>query len=186
MKNLSDVELVQKCQIELPGNTTAFNEIVRRYKDYLYSVALNKLQNTEDAQDAMQETFIRAYHGLKNFRGDSELKTWLTVIVGNVCLSIILTNKRKLWKYHVTLDGQADLENIYLSLISQQEEFDFWRKIGEILRKIFMSYRKVFILRYFKDYTFQALALRIKSTVGAVKMKVKRAKDQFFRIFMRG
>lgn len=185
IKNLSDVELVNLFKESYPNNAHVFQEIVNRHKDYLFSVAFYKLKNREDAEDATQEAFIRAYHSLPKFRGDAELKSWLTTIMNNVCLTILLTRKRNFWKYNVLSDGSVDIENIYASLYSEADEKDFWNKIGITLKSMMQLYRKVFIFKYFKDYSINSIAEKIKTTVAATKMKVKRAKDQFIKIFLR-
>lgn len=184
LKDLSDTELVLLCQEELPERTSAFTELVRRYKDYVFTLAYNKLQNYQDAEDAAQETFIRIFHGIKLFRLDSELKTWITVITGNVCLTMLLSNKNKFWKYHVSTDGTADIESIHSMLITEEQELNFWQKIGSILRKMITNYRKVFIFKYFKNYSHKYIAEKIHVTIAAAKMRVKRAKEQFIKIFL--
>lgn len=183
LKNLSDSELVKLCKKELPENSRAFREIVTRYKNYLYHIALQKLKNREDAEDAVQEAFIRIYHNISSFRGQSELRTWMTTIVNNVCLTIILTQKNKFWKYNVLSDGDVDIENIYSSIYSEDNERYFWNKIGSTIRRMIQIYRKVFIFKYFKGLTIVLIAQKIQTTVGAAKMKIKRAKDQFVAFF---
>jgi len=178
----SDTELVQRCQIELHDNDYAFEELVDRYKNYVYKISYEKLSNQMDAEDATQETFIRVYFGLKNFRQDSELKTWLTKIVTNVCLTMLLARKRKFWKYHVSLDGDVDINSVYLSIFSKFDENNFWNVIGNTLRKLIYIYRKVFILKYFKGLSFSEIGNKIDSTIPAVKMKILRAKERFIKI----
>ena len=143
--DFSDTELVQRCQIELPDTEDAFEELVNRYKNYIYKIAYEKLSNQMDADDTAQETFIRVYLGIKNFRQQSEFKTWLIKIVTNVCLTVLLTRKRKFWKYHVSLDGDVDINNVYLSIFSKYEEKHFGDVIGKTLWKLVFIYRKVFI-----------------------------------------
>jgi RNA polymerase sigma-70 factor (ECF subfamily) len=185
IRSYSDEKLVLLCQQELPEYTSAFNELVRRYKDYVFDLTITKLKNVNDAEDATQETFIRIFHGLKGFRMDSELKTWITVIAGNVCLTMLISEKRKFWKYHVSLDGEADLEGIHTMLVSQQQEYVFWKKIGAILHDMFTNYRKVFIFKYFKNFPIKLIADKINSSLATAKMRITRAKDQFLKIFLR-
>ncbi len=183
LKYLTDSELVKLCKKELPENSRAFKEIVTRYKNYLYYIALNKLKNHEDAEDATQEAFIRIYHNIVSFREESELKTWITTIINNVCLTIILTQKNKFWKYNVLSNGEIDIENIYTSIYSEESERFFWDKIGSTIKRMIQIYRKVFIFKYFKGLTIISIAQKIHTTVGAAKMKIKRAKDQFVAFF---
>ena len=180
--DLSDSELVRRCQIELPDNEDAFEELVDRYKNYVYKIAYEKLSNQMDAEDATQESFIRVFFGINNFRQDSEFKTWLIKIVTNVCLTMLLTRKRKFWKYHVSLDGDVDINTVYLSIFSKYDEKHFWNVIGNTLRKLVFIYRKVFILKYFKGLSFSEIGKRINSTTPAVKMKIQRAKERFIKM----
>lgn len=180
--DLNDAELVQRCQIELPGNERAFEEIVDRYKNYVYKIAYGKLSNQMDAEDATQETFVRVFFGINNFRQESEFKTWLIKIVTNVCLTMFLTRKRKLWKYHVSLDGDVDINTVYLSIFSKYEEKHFWDIIGNTLRKLIPIYRKVFILKYFKGLSFSEIGKKLDLSIPAVKMKIQRAKERFINM----
>ncbi|MBD3223574.1 MAG: sigma-70 family RNA polymerase sigma factor [Caldithrix sp.] len=182
LRDINDTELVKICKNELPDRTAAFSEIVRRYKNFVFGLAFNKLMNHQDAEDATQETFIRVFHGMHSFRQQSGLKTWLSVITTNVCLSILLSEKYKFWRYHVSLNGEVDLNSIESVMISKEKEYNFWKKIGAILKRMYSNYRKVFILKYFKSISIKLIAVKIDATIGATKMRINRAKDQFIKL----
>jgi RNA polymerase sigma-70 factor (ECF subfamily) len=76
-------ELVERAR---DGDRGAFREIVEAHQGRLYSLALGLLRDRQDAEDAVQEAFLRAYRGLKGFRGGSQLGSWLYRIAVNVCL----------------------------------------------------------------------------------------------------
>src|SRR5688500_15827596 len=76
-----DTELVRRF---LSGDEPAFVEITSRYRAKIFSVAISLLRNRADAEEIVQDTFVRAYRGLKNFRGDSSLATWLHRIAVNL------------------------------------------------------------------------------------------------------
>lgn len=181
-QEFNDFDLVKICQVDYPDNESSFEELVDRYKNYVYKVAYEKLSNQMDAEDATQESFIRVYFGLNNFRQESEFKTWLIKIVTNVCLTMLLARKRKFWKYHVSLDGDVDINNIYMSVFSKYEEKHFWDVIGHTLRKLNFLNRKVFIFKYFKGLNFEEIGKKIKASIPAVKMKIQRAKTHFLKI----
>lgn len=69
------------------GDRQAFNELVRRYQDVIFRLCVRLLGNTEDAEDACQEIFLRAYMRLATFRGQSRFKTWLVRLAINTCLN---------------------------------------------------------------------------------------------------
>lgn len=182
LRSLGEEELVALCRAEIPHSSSGFDEIVRRHKDLVYRTCLAKLRNHEDAEDASQETFIRVWFGLREFRGDAALATWMTRIALNVCLSSFLTKQGRFWRRFVTRDGDADLEAIYTTAVTRERETRFWITVGGVLRKMAVDYRKIFILRHFKNFSLAALVERIGPTLGAVKMKLGRAKTQFIRL----
>src|SRR5262252_211862 len=82
--NQTDAELVQAC---LAGRREAFDVIVERHQRHVYQLCYRFAGNHEDANDFAQDVFIRAYRGLKTFKGQASLGTWLYRIAVNVCLT---------------------------------------------------------------------------------------------------
>ena len=80
MERVTDEELVRRAQ---NGDPSAFDEIVERHKGAVFRAALAALRNREDAEDVTQETFITAYRKIDTFRGESQLRTWLSRIAWN-------------------------------------------------------------------------------------------------------
>jgi len=80
MERVTDEELVRLAR---NGDPAAFDEIVERHKGAVFRAALSALRNREDAEDVTQETFITAYRKLDSFRGESQLRTWLSRIAWN-------------------------------------------------------------------------------------------------------
>jgi RNA polymerase sigma-70 factor, ECF subfamily len=99
---LSDQELVQKCQA---GQIGAFQELVSRYHEKVYMVILGLLHNREDALDAAQETFFRAYCKIKSFQGDSSFYTWLYRIAVNIAIDLQRRHKRNPLDFRDDMDG---------------------------------------------------------------------------------
>src|SRR3954470_5173908 len=84
--DLDEQELVAAC---LAGRREAFDAIVERHRRAVYLLCYRFVGNHEDASDLSQDVFLRAYRGLKNFKGDAALGTWLHRIAVNVCLNRI-------------------------------------------------------------------------------------------------
>ncbi len=80
------------------GDTSAFREIVEKYKDVSFSLACSILKNEHEAEDALQDSFIKVYRNIKNFRQESSFSTWLYRIVVNTCLT--MARKSKKMDYH--------------------------------------------------------------------------------------
>ena len=81
----TDEQLVRKSQND---DERAFGELVSRYESKVYSLALKMLRNPEDAEDVLQDTFLRAYRGIKSFKGNSTFSTWVYRITANSALLI--------------------------------------------------------------------------------------------------
>lgn len=88
----TDAELLQA---HVDGDPGAFNTLMRRHQDRLWSVALRTTGNREDAADALQESMIKAFRNAGSFRGDSAVTTWLHRIVVNSCLDRLRRNKSR-------------------------------------------------------------------------------------------
>lgn len=181
--NFTDREIILLFINNPAQSKIALEELVNRYKNYVFQICYSKLNNIEDAEDATQEVFVRVFFGINKFRFESEFKTWLTQIAINVTLTMLLSNKRKFWKNFVSVDGDVDVDTIYRSTFTKGQEENFWDIVGKVLHKMLHSYRKVFIFRYFKDLSLLIISQKIKSTINATKMRLKRAKEQFIKIF---
>ena len=81
---ISDQELVRRAQ---SGDTNAFDELVARHQERVFSLAYRMLGSPEDAADVQQETFVQAWRNLRKFRQDAAFPTWLHRIAVNLCLS---------------------------------------------------------------------------------------------------
>ena len=79
----------------LEGDVNAFEQLVTKYEKTVYNLALRMTGNAEDAADMTQETFLKAYRSLKNFRGESKFSVWLYRITSNVCLDFLRSKSRK-------------------------------------------------------------------------------------------
>src|SRR5262245_45463296 len=90
--NETDAELVQAC---LAGRREAFDALVERHQRHVYQLCYRFAGNQEDANDFTQEVFIRAYRGLKTFKGQASVGTWLYRIGVNVCLSKVAAKGRR-------------------------------------------------------------------------------------------
>ena len=100
------------------GDSAAFEDIVRANEAVVYRLALRQLGNREDAEDAAQEVFMKAYTGLASFRGDSKLSVWLYRITSNVCTDMLRRRRET-----VSL-SQENEEGEPLELELPDERFD--------------------------------------------------------------
>lgn len=144
----------------------AFNLIVRKYQEKTYWHIRRIVIDHEDANDLVQEVFVKAWKGLPLFRGDSGLFTWIFRIASNESLSFLQRKKR--WFFV----SWGDVEHS----LTQKLEIDPQFSGNEIQRKLFAAILKlpekqriVFNMRYFDDIGYQEMSEILGTSVGALK-----------------
>lgn len=100
---LSDSEIINQV---LGGNQQAYAQLVSRYQDYVFTLALRMIKNREDAEEVAQDVFIKAYKNLSNFRGESKFSTWLYTIVNNTGISFLRKKKMDIY----SLDNEVVMQ----------------------------------------------------------------------------
>lgn len=166
------------------GDAAAFAELVNRYERKIYRLARNITQNDEDAEDVLQETFLKAYSHLDSFQGDSKFYTWLVRIAVNQALMKL--RKRK-GDRTISLDEPTDTgEDTVLREIAVWEDNPEERYSKEELRQILEraveslkpSFRTVFLLRDIEELSTEETAEALGISVPAVKSRLLRARLQ--------
>ncbi|MFC1729195.1 RNA polymerase sigma factor [candidate division KSB1 bacterium] len=164
------------------GDETALTEIVNRYSDRLYTLLVRMLRDKEEAEDALQETFITMIQKIGSFRGGSQLYTWLYRIASNTALMRL----RKTRGYKVTVDEQAISERVHRGEITplplNPEEHLSNQELKEILDsaidKLPPHFRAVFILRDVEQLSVKEAARILKISADNVKTRLRRARMQ--------
>ena len=177
-KTRSDAELVVAAQ---GGDTRAFDELVERYRDKVYRLSFKILRNEDDASEALQDAFLSAFRGLKNFKAQSTFSTWLYRIATNASLR----KYRKRRDGHVSLDqpqpggdGQEALQLPDWSAQPLDELVDdetlnvMWEGVAGLGE----DDRQVFLLRDVAEKSNAEVAEELGLTIAAVKSRLHRAR----------
>jgi RNA polymerase sigma-70 factor (ECF subfamily) len=166
------------------GDISAFEQLVKKYDRNVFRIAQHITQNREDAEDVVQEAFLKAYSNLGNFQGQSKFYTWLVRIAVNEALMKL--RKRKTDKT-VSMDEDVETEEG-----SMPREFADWSpnpeqlfgqsELGDILQKTIQglpsSFRTVFVLRDVEGLSTEETAEMLGLSVPAVKSRLLRARLQ--------
>jgi len=166
------------------GDTAAFSELVEHYDRRVFRMAKQITQNDDDAEDVLQETFLKAYTHLSDFQGNSKFSTWLVRIAVNE--SLMRLRKRKTSKT-VSMDEDVQTEEG-----SIPRDFAEWRpnpeqlygqsELADILRKTIQGlppgFRTVFTLRDIENLSTEETAEALGLSVPAVKSRLLRARLQ--------
>lgn len=177
----SDLGLVEECR---KGDTGAFDELVRRYKDRLYNVVYRSLGNHEDTLDVCQEVFVRAYRGITGFEGKARVYTWLYSIALNLARNRLRDAHRK------GRDRRTSLEALEAEAPSHAQEASATREnprdlaMGRELEDVLQGcleelpdhYRMAFVLRTFEDLSYEEIADIMGCPTGTVKSRLNKAR----------
>ncbi|HEX3878749.1 MAG TPA: sigma-70 family RNA polymerase sigma factor [Bryobacteraceae bacterium] len=178
---LDEAALVEQSR---QGDTEAYGQLVRRYQNKIFRLAQHITQNREDAEDVLQETFLKAYEHLDQFQGNSKFYTWVVRIAVNQALMKLRRRKND---KSVSLDETIDTgEDTIVREIAAWDEDPEQRlsreEIGGILDTAVQSleapYRSVFVLRDIEELSTEETAEALGLSVPAVKSRLLRARLQ--------
>ncbi len=178
----SDEELVERIQA---GDTAAFDLIVDRYKNRVYSYALRMLRNPETANEVSQDIFLRAYRYLDRFRGDAKFSTWFYTIVSSTCKNAAsyhgLREKHRENTAHAA-DGE-DRQDIFDRISDRQtatehvaERREKITAVRAAIEQLPELYRQVVVLKDINDVPYEEISQILDCRLGTVKSRLSRAR----------
>ncbi len=163
------------------GDVTAFEELVNRYEPKIFHLAQNITQNREDAEDVMQDAFLKSFEHLGDFHGDSRFYTWLVRITVNEALMKL----RKRRPNQVSLDEPVETDD---DLIPREVEdwgptpeqryaqAELNEILTEVINELDPTFRVVFLLRDVEELSTEETAELLGLSVPAVKSRLLRAR----------
>jgi len=164
MEKISDVELVNEVR---NGKRQAFTELMRRYQERVYWTARRMVGDHDEADDIAQETFVKAYLALGDFRGDSSFFTWIYRIAVNLSLNAL--RKRQVMEYL----RQSDIINRILPAQENPqrdlEHQEMQSRLDEAISALPEKQRAVFIMRYYDEMSYAEISRVLKTSVGGLK-----------------
>ena len=188
LKAQQDVELVEKAK---KGDQQAYGELLGRYRDAIYFMLLKMVNNPIDAEDLTIEAFGKAFKNIDQYAPNFAFSTWLFKIATNNCIDFI----RKKRASHISLDQTADGEDSLAPssliqsdvpdpeayMINQQKI----KHMHKIVSRLKPRYRQLVELRYFKEYSYEEIAVELDIPIGTVKAQLFRARELLFNILNR-
>lgn len=157
------------------GDQRAFEELVRATHADTYTLAYRLTGNEEDARDVMQEAYIRAYKGLKRYRGDAKFSTWLYRITANCALTHLKKRNRD---RHELLEADTALvdDRAEHDPVASLGGADDRRMLHAALQSLSPEMRAVVVLRDIYDLPHEAIAAELGISEGAAKVRLHRAR----------
>lgn len=172
----------------LDGNINDFEQLVTAYEKNVYNLALRMVGDPDDAADITQETFIKAYHALGSFRGDSKFSSWIYRIASNVCLDFLRSRSRRA-QVPLSFENEDAEGEIELPDMSQNPEKVLMKKLSmEAVRrgmeKLPPKQRQILVLRELCGLSYAELAQTLSVEEGTVKSRIFRARKRLCAILL--
>jgi len=174
---LADEEIIKRCQ---QGEKDAYRLLVERYKRMAYAVALAILGSPDDALDASEEAFVKAYYALSSFKPGESFGAWLHRIVVNTAISELRRRKRRKSVYILDLKDElraksrSPEEALYSSEVKE--------KLEEGLSMLDEKKREIIILRDIEGFSYREIAELLKIPLGTVMSRLHEARKELKRV----
>jgi RNA polymerase sigma-70 factor (ECF subfamily) len=173
------------CHIEKfkTGDKTAFDALLRKYEDRVYTLCRYMLENAQDADDAAQDTFVKAFQGLKSFTPTSSFYTWLYRIAVNTCLD----HKRKfsLHSLFFSADNEDHIDSFPSHAPSPEAAYATMQSMQALqtaLNSLSKKLRIVIVLTELEGLSYEEIAEVLDVSVGTVKSRISRAREELKKI----
>jgi RNA polymerase sigma-70 factor (ECF subfamily) len=164
------------------GDQRAFGLLVQAYQKPVFNLTYRMLGNAQEAEDASQETFLRAYSNLRQYQSEHKFSTWLFSIANHHCIDRLRKRRVTL----VSIEDNPVLENLTgesplperQALMAEQSA-----EMQQLLQELEPEYRLPLVLRYWEDYSYEDIAAAMEITVAAVKSRLFRARQQIAKLY---
>jgi RNA polymerase sigma-70 factor (ECF subfamily) len=180
MKNLSDAEIIESIK---RGNAGDYSLLINRYKDKAFSMLRRMLKNDMDAEEALQDCFVKAYNGLSNFRSDAKFSTWFYRIAYNTALSILNSKRKKDERNLVSLEDEINLaaeeEKIYAES-GNVSEF-----INKLIDELPPKYSAVLNMFYMEGMTHDEISQATGFSLVNIKIILHRSRNALRDIILK-
>jgi RNA polymerase sigma factor (sigma-70 family) len=183
----NDFNLVSRAK---DGDQKAYAELMQRYKDSIYFMALKMVNNKDDAMDLTVETFGKAFENLEKYKPDFAFSTWLFRIATNNCIDFIRKKRLNVVSIHTLSDDDGDERELQIksdtlnpeeTSIKKQES----EKLKNIVQHLPSRYRTLILLRYFEEQSYEEIAQQLDLPLGTVKAQLFRARDLLSNVMNR-
>jgi len=172
MKKLTDSEIIESIK---RGNQSDYSILVDRYKNKAFSLLKRMLKNNMEAEEVLQDSFLKAFQALSNFKGEAKFSTWFYRIVYNTALTKLSTKKRKIETEMVSIDDYEYLKSgvdIY-----SNEKIDTAKMVNELINKLPEKKAAVVSMFYLDEMNCEEISGVMNLSVANVKVLLYRSRN---------
>lgn len=170
------------------GDTTAYNELLKLYRDPLYFMLYEKVNDKELAKDLTIESLGKAFNKLHLYTPTYTFSTWLFTVARNHCIDYLRKNKLStisIDKIILNSEGKATNLDLKSSDLNPEQKLERKQRIAmlrQVVDSLKPNYRTLVKLRYFKEMTYDEIAKKLDIPIGTVKAQLHRSREQLFKI----
>jgi len=172
MKDLSDLEIIESIR---KGNHSDYSLLIDKYKNKAFSMLVRMLKNEMDAEEALQDCFLKAFNGLKDFRKDSKYSTWFYKITYNTALTILASKKRKMEQEMTSINEEFDLGAYDPEIYATTENVNQF--ITKMVDKLPVRGALVIILFYLDGLSMNEISAVMGLSLVNVKVLLHRSRN---------
>ncbi len=172
MKNISDQELIGSIK---NGNHSDFSVLVDRYKNKAFSMLKRMLRNEFDAEEVLQDAFLKAFRSLESFKGEAKFSTWFYRIVYNSALTKLSSKRRKIEQEMSSVEDHLDLESSFNSINAEKKNIS--ELVNEMINLLPEKYSTIITLFYLNELTCEEISETMNITLSNVKVLLYRSRN---------
>jgi RNA polymerase sigma-70 factor, ECF subfamily len=172
MKKHSDLEIIDSV---LRGNQSDYSIIIDRYKNKAFSMLKRMMKNEQDAEEILQDCFVKAYNSLSNFKGEAKFSTWFYRIVYNTALTRLSSKKRKTESEMSSIDEHFNLKSDYDYRISEKDNLSVI--VNDLVNQLPEKYSAVINLFYLNEMSCEEISKVMDISVSNVKVLLHRSRN---------
>lgn len=169
-------------ELVLEGDDAAFEYLFDRYRDAIRRLFVQRLCGADDADDLLQETFVKVYINLNRYRPDYTFGQWIYTIARNTFIDYVRRRQEELpidERFAVPASGTPTPEESVINLQRQQQ-------IEYYLSQLPPRYRRLIEMRFFDEYSYEEIAAKLSLPLGTVKTQIHRARERMCRLIAEG
>jgi len=167
----------------------AFEELVARHRDKVYSRAYSMMRNEEEATDLSQEAWVKGWQRLKQFQGEASFATWMTRIVINLCLDQLRKQKRQRTESIEAMDEESGGVERHMPVTTVNptaglERQELRRRIDKALGQLSYEHRTALVLHEFEEMEYKEIAKTMGCSIGTVMSRLFYARRKLAALLM--
>jgi RNA polymerase sigma factor (sigma-70 family) len=182
-EQMQDIDIIRQV---LQGNRQAYAQLVTKYQNYVFTLVLRFIPNREEAEEAAQDVFVKAYRCLADFRGQSKFSTWLYTIVNTTCISQLRKkNSQLILLEEEKMIGLSETSGHHTHMAGQLDKRSEKKMLDLAINHLPPTDAQIITLFYQHEQSLEEIGTILGLTANHVKVRLFRARQKLKEILLR-